>query len=131
MKNPFSPNELRRFTGIEQRYRLAINREALFTDGVMYLADRTGAYWLLNEIALIQLLDDHVSAEAFQVWMLKVNADCRGQLVCEDGNGKVVYIRAMPLADFPGEGVTLWFTDNTILLPSEYSRDATQEKSAA
>ena len=85
-----------------------------------YVADRAGAYWLLDEIALIQPYEERVSAEDFQVWKLKVNADCSGQLVCEDGNSNVVYTKDILLTDFPGAGITLWFTNSTILLPSEY-----------
>jgi hypothetical protein len=128
MKNPFALGELAQFKGVEERYRHAISDNVLFSNGVMYLADRTGAYWLLDEIALIQLFDERVSAEAFQVWRLKVNADCTGQFGCEDGNGNAVYMRALPFTDFPGEGIILWFTDNTILLPSEYSSYARLKK---
>ena len=120
MAIPFTTQELAQFTGSEQWYRHAVNREVLFTEGVKYVADRAGAYWLLDEIALIQSHDKRVSAEAFQVWKLKVNADGSGQLVCEDDSGNVIYAKGTPSTDFPGEGITLWFVDNTILLPSEY-----------
>jgi Family of unknown function (DUF6876) len=120
MKTPLTPEELAQFTGTEQRYRHGINRNALFTDGAKYVADRAAAYWLLDEITLIQPCNKRVCAEAFQVRRLKVNADCTGQLVCEDGNGNIVYTRTIPFTDFPGDGITLWFTDGTILLPSEY-----------
>lgn len=61
-----------------------------------------------------------VAAEEFQVWRLKVNADTSAELLCEDGNDNVVHRKQIPYTDFPGEGITLWFTDNTILLPREY-----------
>ncbi len=131
MKNPFTPDELARFTGSEERYRHAVNRNVLFTEGVMYLADRTGAYWLLDEIALTQHYDGCVYGESFQIWTLQVNADCTGRLVCDAGDGDVLYSRGIPLADFPGQGITLWFTDGTILLPSEYLSCAKRERSAA
>jgi len=38
----------------ENWYRHAINRAVLFTDGAKYVADLAGAYWLLDEIAIIQ-----------------------------------------------------------------------------
>lgn len=117
---PLTPDELAQFTGTDQRYRHAINRNVLFTDGAKYVADKAAAYWLLDEIALIQPCNKRVSAEGFQVWRLKANADCTGQLVCEDGNNNIVYTKALPCTDFPGEGITLWFTDSTILLPGEY-----------
>jgi hypothetical protein len=41
-------------------------------------------------------------------------------LSCEDGNDNVVYTKQIEYTDFPQEGITLYFTNNTILLPSEY-----------
>ena len=120
METPFSPNELAQFVGTEHRYRHALNRKVLFTDGVKYVAHRAKAYWLIDEIALIQLHDKRVAAEEFQVWKLRVNADCTAQLVCEDGNNTVVYTKPIPFTDFPDNGITLWFTDSTVLLPTEY-----------
>jgi hypothetical protein len=46
--------ELRQFTGTDHWYKHTLNRKVLFTDGVKYLADQAGAYWLLDEITLIQ-----------------------------------------------------------------------------
>ena len=120
MTTPLTQDEVAQFMGTEQRYRHAINRNVLFTAGAKYVADRAAAYWLLDEIALIQPCNKRVSAETFQVWRLKVNADRTGQLVCEDGNDNILYTKPIPFTDFPGEGITLWFTDGTILLPSEY-----------
>lgn len=120
MSKTLNPYELAQFTGSEHWYRHALNRKVLFTDGAKYVADHAGAYWLLDEIALIQPYDKRVAAEEFQVWKLKVNADQTAELICEDGNDNVVYTKRIPYTDFPGEGITLWFTDNTILLPSEY-----------
>jgi hypothetical protein len=120
MSNPLTPADLAQFTGTEHWYRHAINRKVLFTDGAKYMADKAGAYWLLDEIALIQPYDRKVAAEAFQVWKLKVNSDHSAELICEDGNDNAVYAKQIPFTDFPGDGITLWFTGNTILLPSEY-----------
>jgi hypothetical protein len=39
------------------------------------VADTGGAYWLLDEMAIIQPDDKVVEAEAFQVWKLKVRPD--------------------------------------------------------
>ena len=119
MKAPFTLHGLAQFTGTERWYRHAENRNVLFTDGAKYVADQAGAYWLLDEIALIQHCDKHIAAQQFQVWKLKVHADASAELVCEDGNDNVVYTKPIPFTDFPVEGITLWFKDNTILLPSE------------
>jgi hypothetical protein len=120
MKTSISPHELAQFTGSEHWYQHAVNRKVRFTDGAKYVADQAGAYWLLDEIALIQPYDKRVAAEVFQVWKLMVNADCSAELSCEDGNDNIVYTKTIPVTDFPESGITLWFTGNTILLPSEY-----------
>jgi hypothetical protein len=110
---------LRHFTGSENWYRHALNPTVLYTDGVKHVADAAGAYWLLDEIALAQRYESAVRAEAFQVWRLDVK-DSAARLTCEDGNDRIVHIKAIPFSDFPEPGITLWCTNNTILLPSEY-----------
>ena len=53
--------DLRQFTGSEQWYRHGIVRDVLFTDGAKFVADRAGAYWLLDEIALAQRFQKSVA----------------------------------------------------------------------
>ena len=50
----------------------------------------------------------------------KANADQTAPLTCEDGNGRAVFSKPLAFTDFPLDTITLWFTNNTILLPSEY-----------
>jgi len=57
MTKILNKSDLAQFTGTEQWYRHAINRAVLYTDGAKYVADTAGAYWLLDEIALIQPYD--------------------------------------------------------------------------
>jgi hypothetical protein len=113
-------SDLQQFTGSLQWYRHGIVRDVLFTDGAKYVADQGGAYWLLDEIALAQRHDKRVAGEEFQVWKLKVNDDRTAMLTCEDGNDKAVYSKAIEFTDFPLPEIALYFTANTILLPSEY-----------
>jgi hypothetical protein len=111
---------LHHFTGSEHWYRHGLNRSVLFTDGAKYLADMGGAHWLLDAIAICQRFESKVAAETFQLWTLKVNADRTAILTCDDGNGTIVYTRLLDYNDFPLSKIKLYFTDNTILLPSEY-----------
>jgi hypothetical protein len=101
-----SKADLAQFTGSERVYRHPINRRVVYTEGAQYVAE-TGAYWLLDEIALIQPCDRRVAAEEFQVWKLVVRPDRTATLTCEDGNYNVVEF-------------TLWFANDTIYLPSEH-----------
>ena len=119
-KKSLDQNILKNFTGTEHWYRHALVPAICFTDGAKYVADTAGAYWLLDEIALPQRYVKKIAAVAFQVWKLKVNDDNTANLVCEDGNGNVVFGKIIEFTDFPKEGVTLWFENNTIYLPSEH-----------
>jgi hypothetical protein len=119
-QDPLTPGDLDQFTGTEHWYRHGLIRQVLFTDGAKYLAERGGAFWLLDEIAIAQRYEKTVSVEAFQAWKLTVRADRSATLCCEDGNGNAVYSKAIAFTDFPLPEVTLYFTDNVILLPSEY-----------
>jgi len=82
--------DMRLYTGSEHWYRHALNRQVLFTDGAKYVADAGGAYWLLDEIALIQPYDQRVAAEPFQVWTLIVRPDQTATLTCGNGNRTIV-----------------------------------------
>src|ERR1700722_10206989 len=110
--------ELRQFTGSENWYRHGINRNVLFTDGAKHVADVGGAYWLLDEIAIIQPRDKRVAAEEFQVWKLAVRPDRTATLTCDDGNGDIVFTKEIEYTDFPLDEITLYFTNNVIHLPS-------------
>jgi len=116
-----SQSDLRQFTGTEHWYRHGLVHRVLFTDGVKYMADNGGAYWLVDEIALAQIDDTRaIAAEAFQLWKLMVRPDATATLTCEDCNGNAVFTKELTFTDFPLEKITLYFTDNVILLPSEY-----------
>lgn len=112
--------DLRQFTGSENSYRHAINSSIYYTDGVQYLAETAGAYWLVDEIALANHFEHNVKAEEFQVWTLTVNlSDSSAALCCDDGNGVIVYQKHIPFTDFPLQKIKLYCTNSVILLPSE------------
>jgi len=112
--------DLMHFTGSEHWYRHALNRSVLYTDGARFLAEQGGAYWLLDEIAIIQPYDVRVAAEEFQVWKLVVHPGRTATLTCEDGNGNIVFTKQIEYTDFPLDEITLWFSNNVIYLPSEH-----------
>jgi len=112
--------DLAQFYGSETWYRHAINRHVLYTEGAQLVAERGGAYWLLDEIALIQPYNKAVAAEEFQVWKLTVRPDRTAILTCGDGNGGIVFSKEIAFTDFPLDEITFWFANNTIYLPSEH-----------
>ncbi len=111
---------LHQFIGTENWYRHALNRKLLYTDGVQYLAEHGGAYWLVDNIALAQLSKAAVRKEAFQMWTLTVKPDCTALLTCGDGNNHIVHAEELPYTDFPLPEIKLYLTDNVLMLTSEY-----------
>ncbi len=106
------------FTGTESWYRNSLFPRYLYTDGVKFIADEAGAYWLIDKVFANQLIGA-VGEQPFQTWKLMVS-DTVGTLVCEDGNGNVVYTEKIEYTDFPLPEIKMFFTDNTLLLTSEY-----------
>jgi hypothetical protein len=115
-----SKSELAQFTGSDNWYRHTINRNVLYTDGAQHVAEHGGAYWLLDEIAIIQPYNKRVAAEEFQVWKLTVHPDRSATLTCDDGNDNIVFTKKIEYTDFPLDEITLYFANNVIHLPSEY-----------
>ncbi len=111
--------DLSQFIGSEHWYQHGLVRTITYTDGAKYVADSGGAYWLLDEIALAQKFNFLVKAEPFQFWKLTVRGN-KGVLACDDGNGNIVFTKEIPYTDFPLSEIEFYFTDNVILLPSEY-----------
>ena len=74
-----------------------------YTDGIKYLAENGGAYWLLDAIASWQ---KELDSSQIQFWMLIVNADNSAVLTCERDNEPVI-TQHIPFTDFPIPEVTL------------------------
>lgn len=111
--------ELGNFTGTAMWFRHEIYRLFTYTEGVQFLAENAGCYWLLDEIFGCQFESAEVRLEQFQVWTLTTDKN-RGILTCEDGNGNPVFKKSIPFTDFPMQEIRLFFIDGVLLLPSEY-----------
>lgn len=118
--NRLSEADLAQFTGSESLYRHGLARSVLYTEGAQFLAEKAGAYWLLDEIAFAQRPGSKVAAEPFQHWKLTVSEDRTARLSCDDGNGKVVHAKRIPFTDFPLPTLSLYVADKVIMLPGEY-----------
>lgn len=112
--------DLAQFTGSEQWYRHPLARNIFYTDGIQYVAQRAGAYWLIDEIAC-QQKHPCVRKEDFQVWTLRVNLEqSTATLFCDDGNGHIVCQKNIDYTDFPLAEIKIYVANNVILLPGEY-----------
>ncbi|MBI4977510.1 MAG: hypothetical protein HZC28_08515 [Spirochaetes bacterium] len=106
------------FQGGEQYYRHWL-RNIVYTEGIKYLADTAGAYWLIDIVASAQSVSQ-LKGESFQAWTLDVNPDHRAKVYATDGNTTTLYTQEIPYTDFPLDSIKLFLADNVLLLPSEY-----------
>jgi hypothetical protein len=105
-------------TGSESVFR-HWTRRLVYTEGVQDLAEQAGAYWLIDLVAS-WMTHPRMRGEAFVVWKLTVNPDHTACAVADDGNGRELARQEIAHTDFPLEEISLYLTDNTLLLPSEY-----------
>ena len=123
--NPFPKqaelkSQLRNFCGTETWFSHPLFRKFLYTEGVQFLATQAECYWLLDLIFGFQIDQQAVWNEPFQCWDLKVTENKAGTLICDDGNGNIVFTHNLAFTTFPMESIRLYFTDNVLLLTSEY-----------
>jgi hypothetical protein len=118
---PLTEADLAQFTGTSTYYQHPLGIQ--YTDGVYFLAERGGAYWLIDAIASWQG-DSRVSRDPMlqqiQFWKLTVNDDQSALLVCERDEGDVAVSQEIPFTDFPLKEVKLYLQNGVVLLPSEY-----------
>ncbi len=112
-------SDLSQFTGTLNYYRHWLR--LMYTDGVKYLTEKGGAYWLLDAIASHQpdVLKDPMLQE-IQFWKLKVNADQTAKLICERDTDDVFLTQDIGFTDFPLDEIKLYLVSGVLMLPSEY-----------
>jgi hypothetical protein len=112
--------DLCQFTGTEAYHKFSPFSKLVLTDGVKYLCEKAGAYWLMDAIASYQKrCNADEMLRAFQIWTLTVE-DSSGTLKCERDTNDVAITQNIPYTDFPMPSVKLYCIDGVILLPSEY-----------
>lgn len=119
--------DLAQFTGTESYYRYWLGI-TLLTDGVKYLADTAGCYWLLDAIGSHQPeLAKHPDERLheLQFWRLTVNADTSAVLTCSADSGEAPAVtQRIEATDFPLPEIQIWVgvegKERIALLPSEY-----------
>jgi len=100
-------------------YYLHWTRKYRYTDGVHYLAENAGAYWLIDAVVSHQVTPS-VKVETFQAWKLQRNDDDTWTLSATDGNDRFIAVQQIEYSDFPLHSIELFLTDRCVMLPSEY-----------
>ena len=118
MQNPeYIRNVLAQAVGTTQYWR--VYPDFLITDGVKAMIELCSASWLVSDIFLLSR-NEKVKNEGFVVWKLTLKGSS-AVLVAEDGNYHELIREEIPFTDFPlNEGISLYWCDNVLLLPTEY-----------
>jgi len=112
--------DLAQFTGTEAYHHFNILApNVLLTDGGKYLADKAGAYWLMDVIAsYLPKVDD-----TFAVAKLAKDGEA-WEFRLEDGNDNAHATQTILYSDFPFDEMTLFVVRQDdlwiVMLPSEY-----------
>ncbi len=129
---PLTKADLQQFSGDLERYRHSFNRRVIYTPGVKFLAERGGAYWLIDAIAsyygsslMNKALAQDDRLQSLQFWCLTVGTDKSAVLTMRADSGvKPVITQHIPFTDFPLDSVDIWAgfdgTHWTLYLPCEH-----------
>jgi hypothetical protein len=112
-------SQLDYFTGTESYYKHPFTK-SIFTDGVKYVADNAGAYWLIDFIVFKQIEDGEIGNCDFQVWTLDALPDNTAMITCTDGDYEVLLKEKVDYTDFPVASIKLYYQNNVLMLASEY-----------
>jgi hypothetical protein len=94
-----------------------------YTEGVKYLAEEAGAFWLIDAIASWQTspkVKRDWMLQQIQFWRLRVNPDRSAVLTCERDIDNIALTQKIKETEFPLEEILLYLYKGTLMLPSEY-----------
>lgn len=125
-------DELQHFTDDLERWRHPLYRKLIYTPGIRHLAERAGAYWLIDAIA--SWLSSRQFRAAVQhdtrigdihFWKLAVADDRSAVLTAVADSGEKPFIhQAIEFTDFPLAAIDLYCAFDgshwTMMLPNEY-----------
>jgi uncharacterized protein DUF6876 len=120
---------LPQFTGTTQWYRYSpMFKQLLLTDGTRFLAEKAGAYWLMDAIGSHIFTNRRLSPqrEPMQFWTFKRTGG-GGDLIVTDGRtDRAIVKQEIPFSDFPLDEIKLYAAWDggmdafVLMLPSEY-----------
>jgi hypothetical protein len=131
-KTTITQGELNLFTGDIERFQHWFNRRVIYTPGVLYLAERAHAHWLLDAIVfyfgsneMMQATQRDRRLRDLQFWHLEVSDDRSAVLSARADSREEPFItQSIPYTDFPLHYVDIWAGFDgehwTLYLPSEH-----------
>ncbi|PKA99643.1 hypothetical protein B0O79_3361 [Flavobacteriaceae bacterium MAR_2009_75] len=128
METQMNPQELKArlaaFSGTESFYKIPL-LNTVITDGIQYLANKANCFWLVTDASVVA--KSLMNRSSFiTVDFKKLSTEKQkvfgyaAVIEYSDGNDTILETQKYHLADFPLETIRLFFTNNTLMLPSEY-----------
>ena len=117
-------NNLKTFTGTEMFYRIPL-LNTRYTDGIKYLTEVADCFWLVTDVSVIakSLINrSYFVTIDFKKLSEEIQDAIGYEAIIEysDGNGNVLETHKYHSTEFPLDKLRLFFTDGTLMLPSEY-----------
>ena len=121
--------EQKNFTGTDGYYRHGLLPKGvgpIYTDGVQYIADTQGAYWLLDLIILTYAYDEQGIFKAnnaendMLVWQLNRTFGTDEFTLTAMGGSGLIFTKVVPYSDCPVDKVIMWQANGVLYLPSEH-----------
>lgn len=117
-----SPNEIQRelsgFTGTESYTKYTFG--LLLTDGAVHMAKICQAFWLLDIVASLKFHPKARREPFLSITLTKHKNNNGATFTADDGNKNIVYTQIITDTDFPLDEIKMYFTDNVLMLRSEY-----------
>ena len=116
--------ELEQFIGGGDQFQHWMSPRFRYTEGVKYLAEKAGAYWLID-LCFSWQTKAKVRREPFQVWTLTLTPEVKGFMARAECRGDsppapVLAAQRIPYTDFPLKSIKLYLCDGVLMLPIEY-----------
>ena len=108
--------DLEQFTGTLAYHKLTL-LPVLATDGVRYLVEKAGAFWLVDDIAAVYITKKN---EHPFIGVTVTSKDEKAVIKYTNGNYKTIHIQEYNYTDLPAGEYKLFITDGVLMLPSEY-----------
>lgn len=100
---------------------LPVGPGLLLTDGAKYVAEKAGAWWLMDRV-LLGAPEWLLEGDGFCIIELLVK-DSKGKLIVENGDGGLLHDEDIKYTDFPEPGIRFFLQDGSepvLMLQSEY-----------
>ena len=109
---------LRQFIGTQQYHKLSLG-SLVCTDGIKFLAETCGAFWLVDLVASYQT-KDFKARYRFQLWKVTLLDGSKAVVTCQEDTGAANLVEQhIEFTDFPFD-YEWYVVDGVMMVKTEY-----------